>query len=191
MPHSSSLLLGLSRRPSSTSRFWRCYFESAACPRSQISSLLTLWATTRVRDPRRKSQSKSYFCTCRSMCHLPVTMILGDETASAILSEPEALTVDNAPAVNEAPQAPVCRVLKRRPSIILTMSEQLSLSDSTPPHSATNSMSDSEDKKRNKLGYQRISIACGMFLSCRPDVATRPLCRVNTRQVACMCDANR
>jgi hypothetical protein len=122
--------------------------------------------------------------------HPPVTVILGDETASLILSEPEALTVDNAPAVDGAPQAFVSRVRKRRPTMILTMSEQLSLSDPTPPHSVTNSMSDSEDKKRNKLGYQRISIACGMFLPCRPDVATRPLCRVNTRQVACVCDAN-
>ena len=124
-------------------------------------------------------------------CHTPVTVFVGDDTSvSPILSESGALTGANAPAFEGAPQTSVFRVQKRRPTTILTTSEQLSNSDPTPPHSATNSMSDSEDKKRNKLGYQRISIACGMLLPCRPDVATRPLCRVNTRRVACMCDVN-
>lgn len=124
-------------------------------------------------------------------CHPPVTVFVGDDTAaSPILSEPGALTGANAPAFERAPQTLVFRVQKRRPTTILTTSEQLSNSDPTPPHSATDSMSDSEDKKRNKLGYQRISIACGMLLPCRPYVATRPLCRVNTCRAACMCDAN-
>lgn len=35
-------------------------------------------------------------------------------------------------------------------------------------------MSDSEDKKRNKLGYQRISIACGKHVAAFED-ADRPL----------------
>jgi len=120
-------------------------------------------------------------------------MLVGDETLP-VLSEPGALrclTGANAPAFEgAAPQTPVFRVQKRKPTTMLTTSEQLSKSDPTPPHSAPDSMSDSEDKKRNKLGYQRISIACGMLLPCRPDVATRPLCRVNTRRVACMRDAN-
>ena len=120
--------------------------------------------------------------------HLPVTVFVGvDTAASPILSEPGALT---GAAFEGAPQTSVFRVQKRWPTTILTTSEQLSKSDPSPPHSVTDIMSDSEDKKRNKLGYQRISIACGMFLPCRPDVATRPLCRVNTRRVACMCDAN-
>jgi len=108
--------------------------------------------------------------------------------ASPILSEPGALT---GAACEGTPQTSLFRVQKPRPTTILTTSEQLSKSDPTPPHSVTDIMSDSEDKKRNKLGYQRISIACGMFLPCRPDVATRPLCRVNTRRVACMCNTNR
>lgn len=124
-------------------------------------------------------------------CHPPATVFVGDDTAaSPILSETGALTGATAPAFQGAPQTSVFRVQKRRPTKILTTSEQLSNSYSTPPHSATDSMSDSEDKKRNKLGYQRISIACGTLLPCRPDVATRPLCRVNTRRVACMCDTN-
>lgn len=106
---------------------------------------------------------------------------------SPILSESEALT---GAACEGTPQTSLFRVQKRRPTTILTTSEQLSKSDPTPPHSVSDIMSDSEDKKRNKLGYQRISIACGMFLPCRSDVATRPLCRVNTRRVACMCDSN-
>ena len=117
-------------------------------------------------------------------------MLVENETASSILSELGALSGANAPVLQGAPQTSVSRVQKRRPTTILTTSQQLSKSDPTPPHSATDSMSDSEDKKRNKLGYQRISIACGMLLPCRPDVATRVLCRVNTRRVACMCDAN-
>lgn len=51
-------------------------------------------------------------------------------------------------------------------------------------------MSDSEDKKRNKLGYQRISIACGMLSLAASGVATRSLCRVDSRRVACMYNAN-
>lgn len=122
--------------------------------------------------------------------HPPVTVLVGDETASPNLSEPGALTGANVPAFEGAPQTSVSRVQKRRPTIILTTSKQLSKSDPTPPRSATDSMSDSEDKKRNKLGYQRISIACGMLLPCRPGVATRVLCRVDTRRVACVCDAD-
>jgi hypothetical protein len=105
-------------------------------------------------------------------------MLVGNETASSILSEPGVLLGAGAPAFKGAPQTLVSRVQKRRPTTILTTSEQLSRPDPTPPHSATDSMSDSEDKKRNKLGYQRISIACGMLLPCRPDVATRALCAV-------------
>jgi hypothetical protein len=94
-----------------------------------------------------------------------VTVFLGDEGASLTSSERRALTVANAHAFDGAPQASSFRVQKRRPSRILTTSEQLSTPDPAPTHSATNNMSDSEDKKRNKLGYQRISIACGMFCS--------------------------
>ena len=123
--------------------------------------------------------------------HSLVTVLVGDDTAaSPILSEPGTLTGADAPGFEGAPQTSVFRVQKRWPTTILTTSEQLSKSEPTPLHSAIDSMSDSEDKKRNKLGYQRISIACGMPLPCRPDVATRPLCRVNTRRVACMYDAN-
>jgi hypothetical protein len=123
--------------------------------------------------------------------HPLVTVLVGDDTAvSHILSEPETLTGADAPGFEGAPQTSVFRIQKRRPTTILTTSEQFSTSDSTPLHSATDIMSDSEDKKRNKLGYQRISIACGTLLPCRPDVATRPLCRVNTRRAACMCNAN-
>lgn len=131
-----------------------------------------------------------YYYMPQHWYHSLVTVIVGDETALLIPSVPPALTGANAPAFERAPQAVVFRVQKRKSTRILITSKQFSKSDPSPPLSAINSMSDSEDKKRNKLGYQRISIACGMFLPCRPDVASRPLCRVNTRQVACMCNTD-
>ena len=105
---SSSLILGPSRPFLSTFRFWRCYLESAAYPRI-TDLLLTLWATSRVRDPRRKSKSMSYYMP-QHWYHPPVTVILGDEAVSPILSELRALTVANAPAVDGAPQAAVARL---------------------------------------------------------------------------------
>lgn len=83
---------------------------------------------------------------------------------------------------------------KRRPSKIITTRSQLSTFDpDLTLHSpvAASSMSDSEDKKRNKLGYQRISIACGMSPLAISHLASRPSCHVDTRQwLACSRDSN-
>jgi hypothetical protein len=43
--------------------------------------------------------------------------------------------------------------------------KQLGRSASTPHIRDADAASDSDDKKRNKLGYQRISIACGMLMN--------------------------
>ncbi|TKA27615.1 hypothetical protein B0A50_04447 [Salinomyces thailandicus] len=59
----------------------------------------------------------------------------------------------------EPPLASLSSSKKRKPSKSKS-AKQLSRSVSTPQLFGSSIMSDFDDKKRNKLGYQRISIAC-------------------------------
>ncbi|KAI6812460.1 hypothetical protein KC340_g16924 [Hortaea werneckii] len=65
----------------------------------------------------------------------------------------------NAILTSETPLASLSNPKKRKPTKTKP-SKQLARSVSTPQLFGLSTMSDTDDKKRNKLGYQRISIAC-------------------------------
>jgi hypothetical protein len=150
------------------------YFASAVRPRNfQRLNHHPAGATRHCRNPSCKTEK-----VCPTSCRNKGTRPLPYSWETSPLPARRQARA-NAPG---APQASVFRVQKRRPSKILTTRQQLSITDQ--PLSVARSMSDSDDKKRNKLGYQRISIACGMpSLPC----SFPSLCRVDTRQVACYC----
>lgn len=100
--------------------------------------------------------------------YLPISTSADANPGSLISSDTAHLAGTNAPAAEEAPQGPASRIQKRRTSKVHT-GKSLSRSTSTPHLKGAGNMSDSDDKKRNKLGYQRISIACGeCYCSCGP-----------------------
>ena len=73
-----------------------------------------------------------------------------------------------------APELPLTStpISKKRKASKTKSSKQLSRSASTPQLSGNTNMSETDDKKRNKLGYQRISIACGKWdFPCRVSMA--------------------
>ncbi|KAI7233457.1 hypothetical protein KC330_g5363 [Hortaea werneckii] len=80
-------------------------------------------------------------------------------TTSAALSAASGPSGTDAIHTSEPPSASLSNPKKRKPTKTKP-SKQLPRSVSTPQLVGLSAMSDTEDKKRNKLGYQRISIAC-------------------------------
>ncbi|KAI7263562.1 hypothetical protein KC345_g9086 [Hortaea werneckii] len=80
-------------------------------------------------------------------------------TTSAAPSAATGPSGSNAILTSETPSASLSNPKKRKPTKTKP-SKQLPRSVSTPQLVGLSTMSDTDDKKRNKLGYQRISIAC-------------------------------
>ncbi|KAI7373046.1 hypothetical protein KC328_g16855, partial [Hortaea werneckii] len=80
-------------------------------------------------------------------------------TTSAAPSGASVPSGTDAILTSEPPSASLSNPKKRKPTKTKP-SKQLPRSVSTPQLVGLSAMSDTDDKKRNKLGYQRISIAC-------------------------------
>ncbi|KAI7293701.1 hypothetical protein KC315_g19275 [Hortaea werneckii] len=82
-------------------------------------------------------------------------------TTSAAPSAASGPSGTDAILTSEPPSASLSNPKKRKPTKTKP-SKQLPRSVSTPQLVGLSAMSDTDDKKRNKLGYQRISIACAV-----------------------------
>ncbi|RMY64784.1 hypothetical protein D0863_09572 [Hortaea werneckii] len=97
-------------------------------------------------------------------------------TTSAAPSAASGPSGTDAILTSEPPSASLSNPKKRKPTKTKP-SKQLPRSVSTPQLVGLSAMSDTDDKKRNKLGYQRISIACvdqQSALEGKSDCRTKP-----------------